>query len=121
MLVSYPLAFWDRAYLQESKTNEVSLNNQHGGVSERPKEAVLKTAVMQVTVGSNPTPSATKMALPHLSFPPPSQRAVREGRSPSPKLLPPLILKTVLDGSSPKEEGTRGVRSLGLFPCLPVY
>jgi hypothetical protein len=29
-----------------------------GGVSERPKEAVLKTAVPQGTVGSNPTPSA---------------------------------------------------------------
>ena len=31
-----------------------------GGVSERPKEPVLKTGVVQATVGSNPTPSATQ-------------------------------------------------------------
>ncbi len=29
-----------------------------GGVPERPNGAVLKTAVAQATVGSNPTPSA---------------------------------------------------------------
>ena len=35
--------------------------NHHlfGGVSERPKEPVLKTGVVQATVGSNPTPSAS--------------------------------------------------------------
>ena len=31
---------------------------RRGGVSERLKEAVLKTVVAQATVGSNPTPSA---------------------------------------------------------------
>ena len=36
--------------------------NHHlfGGVSEWPKEPVLKTGVVKATVGSNPTPSATK-------------------------------------------------------------
>jgi hypothetical protein len=34
-----------------------------GGVSERPKEPVLKTGVVQATVGSNPTPTALQVSV----------------------------------------------------------
>ena len=38
----------------------VCYNQKNGGMSERLKEAVLKTVVPRGTVGSNPTPSARK-------------------------------------------------------------
>jgi hypothetical protein len=46
--------------LQKSNANLFYSSYFSGGVSERPKEPVLKTGVVQATVGSNPTPTPSK-------------------------------------------------------------
>ena len=48
--------------LQADNIDLIPNHHLFGGVSEWPKEPVLKTGVVQATVGSNPTPSASLRA-----------------------------------------------------------
>ena len=43
----------------QADSNELILSHFYGGVGKRFNPPVLKTGVVQATVGSNPTPSAT--------------------------------------------------------------